>query len=50
MLRRKLTAYTMMYTAGITAGFFMLEQIRPVLAFGTLAAVSLAIMFADLGL
>lgn len=50
MLRRKLTAYTIMYTAGITAGFFMLEEIRPVLAFGLMAAVSLAILFADLGL
>lgn len=50
MLRRKLTAYTMMYIAGITAGYFMSEQVRPVLAFGLLASVLLAILFADLGL
>lgn len=32
MIRRRLAAYTAMYTAGISAGFFILEKQRPLIA------------------
>lgn len=45
MIRRKLTAYTIMMIAGITAGYFLSERIRPFSAAGFLFTVSLAIAF-----
>ena len=46
MLRRKLTSFTIMYTAGIAAGFFMLESLRTAEAIGFMIALSIAVLFA----
>ena len=48
MLRRKLALYTLLYIAGITAGFFMLERARALEASGFAAAVIAVAVFADL--
>ena len=48
MLRRKLALYTLLYIAGITAGFFMLERARALEASGFTAAVIAMVVFADL--
>ena len=48
MLRRKLVAYTVMYIAGIAAGYFMLEKIRPVEAACFMIACALAALFSDM--
>ena len=45
MLRRKLVAYTVMYIAGIAAGYFMLEKIRPIEAACFMIASALAVLF-----
>ena len=49
MLRRKLALYTLLYTAGITAGFFMFERSRVIEAAGFSAAVIAAVFFTDQG-
>lgn len=46
MLRRKLASFTIMYTSGIAAGFFMLESLRTAEAMGFMIALSLAVLFA----
>lgn len=46
MLRRKLTSFTIMYTAGIAAGFFMLESLRTAESIGFMTALSIAVLFA----
>lgn len=48
MLRRKLTAYTVMYIAGIAAGYFMLIEIRPVEGTCFMIACALAVLFSDM--
>ena len=48
MLRRKLVAFTVMYIAGIAAGYFMLEKIRPVEAACFMIACALAVLFSDM--
>lgn len=45
MLRRKLALYTLLYIAGITAGFFMFERSRAVEAAGFGGAVIAAVLF-----
>ena len=45
MPRRVLTAYTIMYIAGISAGYFMFEKIRMPEAFGFIAASCIAVIF-----
>lgn len=47
MLRRKLALYTLIYIAGITAGFFMFEKARIPEAAGFCAAVICAVRFTD---
>ena len=49
MLRRKLALYTLLYIAGITAGFFMFERSRTLEAAGFCAAVIAAVFFTDKG-
>ena len=49
MLRRKLALYTLLYIAGITAGFFMFERSRTIEAAGFCAAVISAVFFTDQG-
>ena len=46
MQRRKLTALTIMYIAGIAAGYFMLERSRPAEAVGFMAALAIAVCVA----
>ena len=46
MPRRALAAYTLMFTAGITAGYFMFESLRICEAFGFIAASCTAVIFA----
>ena len=48
MLRRKLALYTLLYIAGITAGFFIFEKTRVLEAAGFAAAVIAATCFSDL--
>lgn len=48
MVRRKLALYTLLYIAGITAGFFMFERSRTLEAAGFCAAVIVAVFFTDL--
>ena len=48
MLRRKLALYTLLYIAGITAGFFMFEKSRALEASGFTVAVIAVIFFFDL--
>ncbi len=48
MQRRKLAAFTAMYIAGIAAGYFMLERIRPVEAACFMIASALAVLFSDI--
>ncbi len=45
MLRRRLALYTLLYIAGITAGFFMFEKSRVIEAAGFSAAVIAAVFF-----
>jgi len=47
MIRRKLTAYTVAYVAGITAGFFMLDRGRHIEAAGLMLAASACIFLFD---
>ena len=47
MLRRRLALYTLLYIAGITAGFFMFERSRTLEAAGFSAAVIAAVFFSD---
>ena len=47
MLRRKLALYTLLYIAGITAGFFMFERARITEAAGFCAAVIAAVFFTE---
>ena len=47
MLRRKLALYTLFFTAGITAGFFMFERSRPLEAAGFAASLLLCVMLFD---
>ena len=47
MLRRKLALYTLLYIAGITAGFFMFERSRAFEAAAFSAAVIAAVFFFD---
>ena len=49
MLRRRLVLYTLLYIAGITAGFFMFEKSRALEAAGFCAAVTGAVFFTDPG-
>ncbi|MBR3200693.1 MAG: DNA internalization-related competence protein ComEC/Rec2 [Mogibacterium sp.] len=49
MLRRKLTSYTLLYIAGITAGFFMFERSRITESAAFCAAVIAAVLFTDPG-
>lgn len=48
MLRRKLALYTLLYVAGITAGFFMFERTRALEASGFIVSVIAVIYFSDL--
>ena len=48
MLRRRLALYTLLYIAGITAGFFIFEKTRVLEAAGFAAAVIAATCFSDL--
>lgn len=48
MLRRRLALYTLLYIAGITAGFFIFERSRTLEASGFCAAVIAAVRFSDL--
>lgn len=48
MLRRRLALYTLLYIAGITAGFFMFDRSRTLGASGFCAAVIAAVRFSDL--
>lgn len=47
MLRRRLALYTLLYTAGIAAGFFMFERTRIQEAAGFCIAVIAAVMLTD---
>ena len=47
MLRRKLALYTLLYIAGITAGFFMFERSRTLESAGFCAAVISAVFLTD---
>ena len=47
MLRRRLALYTLLYTAGIAAGFFMFERSRTTEAAGFCIAVIAAVMLTD---
>lgn len=47
MLRRRLALYTLLYTAGIAAGFFMFERTRIPEAAGFCIAVIAAVMLTD---
>ena len=47
MLRRKLALYTLLYIAGITAGFFMFERSRTLESAVFCAAVNAAVIFTD---
>ncbi len=47
MPRRKLALYTLLYIAGITAGFFVYERSRIIEAAGLCAAVLAAVFFTD---
>lgn len=47
MFRRKLALYTLLYIAGIAAGFFMFERSRSLEAAGFCAAVIAGIFFTD---
>ena len=47
MLRRKLALYTLLYIAGIAAGFFVFEKTRIIEAAGFCAAVIAAVFFTD---
>lgn len=47
MLRRKLALYTLLYIAGITAGFFIFERSRIIEAAGFCAAVFAALIFTN---
>lgn len=47
MLRRRLALYTLLYTAGIAAGFFMFERSRATEAAGFCIAVIAAVMLTD---
>lgn len=47
MLRRRLTLYTLLYIAGIAAGFFMFERSRTTEAAGFCIAVIAAVMLTD---
>jgi len=47
MLRRKLAIYTLLYIAGITAGFFIFERSRTFEAAGFSAAVIAVVFFSD---
>ena len=49
MLRRKLALYTLLYIAGIAAGFFMFERSRTIEAAGFCAAVIAAVFLTDQG-
>ncbi|MBR3330889.1 MAG: DNA internalization-related competence protein ComEC/Rec2 [Mogibacterium sp.] len=49
MLRRKLALYILLYTAGITAGFFMFERSRTIEAACFCAAVIAAVFLTDQG-
>ncbi len=48
MVRRKLTVFTVMYIAGIAAGYFMLEKIRPVEAACFMISCALAALFSGI--
>ena len=48
MIRRKLALYTLLYIAGIAAGFFIFERSRTIEALGFCAAVIAALLFSDL--
>lgn len=51
MFRRKLTAYTLMYTAGIAAGFFIFERSRTIEALGfVLSLFASVILLRDEGM
>ena len=47
MIRRRLTLYTLLYTAGIAAGFFMFERSRTLEATGFCTAVIAALFLSD---
>ena len=47
MLRRRLALYTLLYIAGIAAGFFIFERSRSLEAAGFCAAVIAAVLFSD---
>ena len=49
MLRRRLTAYTMMYAAGIAAGCFVFERNRVIEAAGLMLSLSAAVYLSDTG-
>ena len=49
MLRRRLVLYTLLYIAGITAGFFMFEKSRALETAGFCTAVIGAVFFTDPG-
>lgn len=49
MLRRRLAVYTLLFAAGITAGFFMHDRQRPLEAAGFTASVLACVMLADGG-
>ena len=46
MIRRKLSAYTVLFIAGTAAGYFMSDRSRPVEAAGFAASVMISIMLA----
>jgi len=48
MIRRRLAAYIVMYIAGISAGYFMLERNKPLIAAGFLMSVGAAICILDI--
>ncbi len=48
MIRRKLAVFTVMYIAGIAAGYFLLIKIKPVEAACFMIACALAVLFSDI--
>ena len=48
MIRRRLAAYTAMYTAGISAGYFILEKERPLIAALFLISLGAAVCLLDI--
>lgn len=47
MLRRRLAVYTVFFSAGITAGFFMTDRQRPLEAAGFMASILMCVMLID---